>query len=449
MKMQRADPTNAESAVEDTDSGGAESIVAENPVFKPPLNVGIFLASLRPTAAAEQRFQGSIFDALAKANRPDFKLFVLTYELPDETQASSSVTYVKLRASSGRVARAAALWAQLAGRYARSLISLFGGSGGAIDQATARWMRREPDHFQQLRDLNIRIIWNLSQKVLESPIPFTMVMWDVNHRIHSMYPEFSYARYGFDGCEANYPYLLARASYVLVGTEEGKRQLVDMYGVHAGKIHVTPFPTPRLPGADVAGSGDRPPYIFYPARFWPHKNHVVIVAALKILRERWGMRLRCVFSGADEGNLDYVLRVAEDLGVRDQIEYVGTVSEEQVGELYRHAFALVYASAVGPDNLPPLEAMALSCPVLTADVPGAREQYGDAALFFSPTDERALAALLKTLKDDPDLRQSLIDRGRRRAADWTPEDYVDSVFDVLQEFALTARAWERCDSQFT
>src|SRR6202020_3153539 len=97
---------------------------------------------------------------------------------------------------------------------------------------------------------------------------------------------------------------------------------------------------------------------------------------------------------SDGGNLDYVLRYAERLGVRDLVDYRGRVSEEELGALYTGAWALTYASGVGPDNLPPLEAMALGCPVVTADVPGAQEQFGDSALRFHPTDEAALAALL-------------------------------------------------------
>jgi len=90
-----------------------------------------------------------------------------------------------------------------------------------------------------------------------------------------------------------------------------------------------------------------------------------------------------VFSGADEGNLSYILKHAEALGVREQVDYRGRVSDEALLALYRGALALVFASAVAPDNLQPLEAMALGCPVIAADVPGAREQYGDAALFLS------------------------------------------------------------------
>ena len=48
--------------------------------------------------------------------------------------------------------------------------------------------------------------------------------------------------------------------------------------------------------------------------------------------------------------------------------------------------------------------MSVGCPAITAEVPGAREQYGDAALFFDPMDEKQLAERIKELLDDHDLR---------------------------------------------
>jgi len=310
-------------------------------------------------------------------------------------------------------------------------------------------MSSEPRYFKQLRDLNVRLLWNMNQHELRTPLPYIRTIWDVNHRIYSTYPEYSYSSHTFDGWDSNMAYSLNQASYVIVGTKEGKQQLVSMFGVHEGKVRVIPFPTPVLPTEPTNRQVDRDPYIFYPARFWPHKNHVVIVAALKILRDDWSLKLRCVFSGPDGGNFGYVSRYADKLGVKDQIDYVGVVPEEDLAQLYKGALALVYASATGPDNLPPLEAMSLGCPVITAEVPGAREQCGDAALYFDPMNEHELARLIRELLEQDALRQRLIDRGHARAAAWTAEDYVRSVVSILDEFSMVARAWERCDSTFT
>jgi glycosyltransferase involved in cell wall biosynthesis len=267
-----------------------------------------------------------------------------------------------------------------------------------------------------------------------------------------MYPEFSYTRCTFAGLD--HPLRYVRASYVITGTEEGKRQIAAMYGVYEPKIRVIPFPTPVLPDADGQSAPsfhfpNNAPYVFYPARFWPHKNHVVAVAALKALREKFNCTVNLVFTGADEGNWGYVLEFAQSLGVDEQIAYLGKVSDAELVALYKGAFALVFVAAVGPDNLPPLEAMSLGCPAIVADVPGAREQLADACLYFPPMDERALAQQLLSLIREPSLRASLVAKGLARAQRWTVDDYAAAVMAIFDEFSLIRRAWGPHDASFT
>jgi glycosyltransferase involved in cell wall biosynthesis len=416
------------------------------------MNIGIWVRSLVPPGPAEERLQTSIFSSLRRFNTGKYRFFVFCPEVPPGFKSDEQIAYVALARDSWstRIARFLKGRASAILQFACRLLGL---SGRAFYAKLAQWPTYEPPYFPQLRELNIRLMWNMNEAEIHSFLPFIKVIWDINFRINSMFPEYSFTRFGFEVAERNAS-SLHRASYVVVGTEEGKRQLIDIFGVHKDKIRVIPFPTPDLRidnqasvQAAVNPVGGR--YIFYPARFWPHKNHVVIVEALKVLRDKWGIVLPCVFCGDDKGNMGYIERYAENLGVREQIEFLGFVPVKELAALYRKALTLVYASAVGPDNLPPLEAMSLDCPVITADVTGARGQLGDAALFFSPTNENELAERIKQVLDDAILRQQLIERGRQRAACWTPDDYVKSVLSIIDEFALIARAWERCDSVFT
>ena len=108
--------------------------------------------------------------------------------------------------------------------------------------------------------------------------------------------------------------------------------------------------------------------------------------------------------------------------------------------MYRGAYALVYLSYFGPENLPPLEALALGCPVVCADVPGAREQLGSAALFVSPADPPAVAEALRSLGDDS-LRGRLMEAGRSLAKQRSASAYVRGVIDFLDDFEPITRCW--------
>ncbi|MFZ3310948.1 MAG: glycosyltransferase family 1 protein [Xanthobacteraceae bacterium] len=412
------------------------------------MNVGIFVTTLRPSSPSQARLQDAIFSGLRKVAAGRYRFIVFSHD-----PSSATVGGDFIHESVARYGKCEELARRWRARLARALLQAWqflGASGGRTWQRLSRLSKFEPRHFQQMRDLNIRLLWNMNQHELKVPVPFIRTIWEANHRIHSMFPEYSYARYGYEGLESGLADSLARASYVVTGTSEGKRQVVEMIGVHAGKVRVIPFPAPILadgsPGPLSMAPGR---YILYPARFWPHKNHVVILEALKILKQEQEIELHCIFTGADHGNLTYVMSYAERLGVRDSIEYRGEVSEGELAELYSGALALVYASAVGPDNLPPLEAMALGRPVIAADVPGAREQYDDAALYFPPTDERVLADCLAALIRNDTLHGPQILRGKARIAALTPDGYAAGILRILDEFSAVARAWERCDSEFS
>jgi glycosyltransferase involved in cell wall biosynthesis len=451
--LSMADSVPSYIGTEHLEIGEFPNVLPSCQILPGQLNIGIYVTSLTPSSPSQARLQGAILDGIGRLATGRYRFIVFSHEVPESFKDSSGVAYQALERE-GRWGRAALHFKPLVGRLLLLICNLTGAGGGRLSNRIARWMRAEPKYYDQLRKLNVRLLWNMNQHELRTELPYIRTIWEANHRIHSMYPEYSYSRFTFDGLDVNMAYSLARASYVIVGTQEGRRQVITMFGVHADKVRVVPFPTPELPipqKDSLRSNGTVAPtrYLFYPARFWPHKNHVVILSALRILQREHDIELACIFSGADEGNLGYVMRYAEQLGVKQQVEHVGLVSEEELASLYAGAFALVYASAVGPDNLPPLEAMSLGCPVITAQVPGAKEQYGDAALYFDPVDEHVLAQRILELNGDSALRDQLICRGRARAARVTVKDYAEKVTSILDEFAVVARSWERCDSAFT
>ena len=408
------------------------------------MNVGVYVRALESPSPAATRFQETILQGLqTESANSSHHFYVLSDVIPPQYVNGPKVSFVPLQTLSAGAAR----WRRLkviVGGVARRALNLVGARGAA--QRVQRWRTSEPAYYAQLRDLDIRIIWNCGKDTLDSYLPNMVVHWDSNHRIHSEFPEFSERQGPFQWPEGE-DQLLRRAAYVIVGTEQGKSEAEQVFRVAEPKLCVIPFPTPILPAPAPGPAVPRPRYVYYPGRFKPHKNQIVLIYALAELREKWGIDLHCVLSGIDDGNLGYVLRTAEKLCVRDQVEYVGNVSTAEMSQLYRDALALTYTSAMGPDNFPPLEAMAVGCPVIAADVPGASEQMGDAALLFERTSEAELALCIKRLIEEEGLRESLIEKGHRRAAAWTPVDYARSVIKILDEFALVARMWERGDFQ--
>jgi len=307
-----------------------------------------------------------------------------------------------------------------------------------------QWFQRTFCNFE------IELMWFVTPYFFEVDLPFIFTIWDMQHRLQPWFPEVS--RNGeWQRREKLFSTVIRRASAVIAGTEAGKAEIATFYGIPPERIRLIPHPSPAFAmnaAKDdskevLAKYGIPKGYLFYPAQFWPHKNHVSLLLALKLLQEKHGLNFPMVFVGFDVGNLKHVRQTANHLGLSSQVHFLGFVPREDLIGLYRNAFALTYMTFFGPENLPPLEAFALGCPVIASDVPGALEQMGDAALLVDPRDEEQIATAVKRLHNDPILRDTLVARGIARASKWTGEDFMRSVLCIIDDFEPVRRCWEQ------
>ncbi len=244
-------------------------------------------------------------------------------------------------------------------------------------------------------------------------------------RLQPYFPEVS-ANGRWNWRERNFADLCRRASVIITGTKAGKAEIKYFYQVPGNRIKILPHPTPKIAldapsgdGAEILNKYSIPEgYLFYPAQFWPHKNNAGLLLAAKLLRDRYNLTYSLVFVGSDRGNYKHIRELADALDLSGQVYFLGFVPQEDLISLYRKAFALTYVTFFGPENLPPLEAFALGCPVIASNVEGAQEQLGDAAVL-----------------------QTLIQRGLIRARKFTGEDFVDGILSVLDDFELVRRCW--------
>jgi glycosyltransferase involved in cell wall biosynthesis len=179
-------------------------------------------------------------------------------------------------------------------------------------------------------------------------------------------------------------------------------------------------------------------YFFYPAQFWPHKNHLRIVQAMAQLRERHDLRVNILFSGYHSGEIREatfaeVTETASKLQVKDQIKYLGYVPDEDLAALYVGARALIMPTFFGATNIPPLEAWALGCPVLTSDIRGIRQQAGEASVLVDPRSVEAIAEGMRKLWTDDELCRTLVAKGTRRLELFTFEDFRKQMMEIIDE----------------
>ena len=282
----------------------------------------------------------------------------------------------------------------------------------------------------------------------EAGVPSIVAIHDLQHRLQPEFPEVS-----ADGEWTRREYLFrncARAAAgILVDSDVGKEHVLFFYGPYgarAEQVHVLPFlPASTMPRAVPVAAraavraryGVPGDYIFYPAQFWPHKNHARIIEALEQLERLDRITVRAVFCGSHADpvrarHFELLMGMARRCGVSDQIIVLDFVPDDDLAALYAGARALVMPTFFGPTNIPVLEAWALGCPVLTSDIPGIREQVGDAGLLADPRSVGQLADALRRLWSDETLRLTLAERGRRRLAAYTPADFRSRLLATLQ-----------------
>jgi glycosyltransferase involved in cell wall biosynthesis len=280
-------------------------------------------------------------------------------------------------------------------------------------------------------------------------IPYISTVWDLAHRVYPFFPEVSL--YGeFGRREEMFRRYLQRATYIITPNEAGKKEIIAFYQVAEDRVRLIQHPTPTFalegkPHPDPQGFLSRlgvdRDFLLYPAQLWPHKNHVLLLLTLDILRKEHGDNLQLVLTGSNRGNFPFLTHKIAQLGLQKQVVLAGFVSQPDLVALYKKAVALVYPSFFGPENFPPMEAFALGCPVIAAQIPGAKEQMGDAAILLDPTNPALWSQAVMLLRQDAGLRQSLISKGKKRAFGFTPDDCAREMLNLFDEFALYRRTW--------
>lgn len=280
-------------------------------------------------------------------------------------------------------------------------------------------------------------------------VPYVVAIHDLQHRLQPHLPEFSEAS-DWEEREVRIRRSIESAVCVLVDSEVGKEDLLALYGdtgIDPGAVIPVPFTTTQLlsasmPAERLQAARDRyrlpSKYLFYPAQFWPHKNHGRIVEALGILKVEYDLPVDVVFVGSHAGGLrDRTFKEMTDIarraGVVEQIHYLGYVPDEVMPALYQAATGLIMPTFFGPTNIPVLEAFSLGCPVITSDIRGIREQVKDAAVLVDPGSSLSIAQGIRQLVLDDRIRATLVEKGRARISEYTPHDFADRIQTVLDE----------------
>lgn len=274
-------------------------------------------------------------------------------------------------------------------------------------------------------------------------INFIFTIWDLCHRDNVEFPEIK-LNGEFENRELRINYATKRAISIVVDSDNGKSNLCKKYNMEKKRICVIPFEPMVFIQSNFKKTNKLfkfkhkqkiiNNYIFYPAQFWPHKNHIYILKAIHILEKTHKVKLNIVFSGGDKGNKEKVFLYAKKLGIQDRCLFTGFISNRELISFYKNSIALVMPTFFGPTNMPPLEAFSLGVPVIYPNHAGLKEQVEDAALLIDLYDPNTLSeSLIKILKDK-NLKKNLITNGYKLAKRNKDFDRIGALEKILIQY---------------
>lgn len=220
---------------------------------------------------------------------------------------------------------------------------------------------------------------------------------------------------------------VAAAARVIAISAHVKGTLVDVYGVDPEKIDVVylasgtefqPVDDPARVAAARRRHGLDRPFLYYPAASWPHKDHVTLLRALRLLLDRGRFDGELVLTGVAREAAGLVHAEIDRLGLRDRVRLLGHLPAGALPDLYAAAEMLVFPSLFEGFGLPLVEAMACGCPVVCSDATSLPEIAGGAALLFEPRSPEALAERVVEVLERPGVRGLLRASGLARAGDF-------------------------------
>lgn len=225
------------------------------------------------------------------------------------------------------------------------------------------------------------------------------------------------------------PRSVNRADCVLADSQATKDDLIELYGAAPNKIIVL------LSGVDkrfqpVVGDplhrvrekyhlGEHQ-FILSVGTVQPRKNYIRIIQALNRLRIE-GYDLHLVIAGGRGWLEDPIYAAINDAQMQEFVHLIGFANEPDLPALYSAAECFVFPSLYEGFGLPVLESMGCGTPVVTSNVSSLPEVAGDAALMVDPYSIDMIAAAIRQLIDNQNLKSDLIQKGLDRAGQFTWE----------------------------
>ncbi|EKD46644.1 MAG: glycosyl transferase, group 1 [uncultured bacterium] len=171
-------------------------------------------------------------------------------------------------------------------------------------------------------------------------------------------------------------------------------------------------------------------YLLYVGAIQPRKNLGILIEAFEKIKES-NPELKLVFAGAPAWKAEQTFAKINECKFKEDIIITGTVPFSHLPIFYQNALTFVFPSLYEGFGIPVLEALASGAPVILADNSSLPEVAGDSALYFDTQNSSDLARKIDMVLKDENLRNELLEKGKKRVADYSLEKCAKQTLDAL------------------
>lgn len=237
--------------------------------------------------------------------------------------------------------------------------------------------------------------------------------------------------------------LSRRAARIICESQYVKSDIIRIFNVRDDRVAVIAAPPLRQTVAEYDAAklqgvqsrlGLPNRFVFYPAQFWPHKNHLRLIDAFKRVVDQ-EPELRLVLTGKKRDEYETVMQTVEEVGLADNVQHLGFVEQADLQVIYHLATALVMPSLFESVSIPIYEAFQAGTPVAASAILSIPEQVGDAGLLFDPFSSSSMAESILKIVSDSELAKELGTRGLKKIASMTQQGYCSQLEDLFGELS--------------
>ena len=173
-------------------------------------------------------------------------------------------------------------------------------------------------------------------------------------------------------------------------------------------------------------------FILYVGTVELRKNIPLLIRSFHKLLTK-GLKLQLVLIGIHGYGFDQILKIINELSISEDVVILGYVPNEDIIKFYNIAKLFVFPSLYEGFGLPPLEAMACGCPVITSNISSLPEIVGNAGVLMDPYDPDDLSRKMYQILINKTLQNDLQKKGLKQAKKFSWEKSAHETWKIYEK----------------